>query len=40
MSNFINSFQKLKSYCEAENYAGWDPYDGLNSKIFQLKFKY
>ncbi len=41
MSNFINSFQKLKSYCEAENYAGWDPYDGLNSKIFQaLPLKY
>jgi rhamnogalacturonyl hydrolase YesR len=32
---FITSFQKLKSYCEAENFAGWDPYDGLNSKIFK-----
>ena len=32
----INSFLKLKSYCEKENYKGWDPYDGLNSKIFQL----
>ena len=41
MSNFINSFLKLKSYCEAENFAGWDPYDGLNSKVFQaLPFKY
>lgn len=29
------SYQKLKHYCEAENYQGWDPYDGLNSKIFQ-----
>ncbi|MDD7886245.1 delta-aminolevulinic acid dehydratase [Flavivirga sp. 57AJ16] len=29
------SFLKLKSYCEAENYKGWDPYDGLNSKLFQ-----
>jgi rhamnogalacturonyl hydrolase YesR len=27
-------FLKLKSYCEAEKFAGWDPYDGLNSKIF------
>lgn len=25
----------LKTYCEKENYKGWDPYDGLNSKIFQ-----
>ncbi|WP_299127636.1 delta-aminolevulinic acid dehydratase [uncultured Winogradskyella sp.] len=34
-SNFQNSFAKLKSYCESENFAGWDPYDGMNSKIFQ-----
>jgi hypothetical protein len=33
-SNKGDSFLKLKSYCEAENFAGWDPYDGLNSKIF------
>ena len=31
----IDSFKKLKSYCEAEHYKGWDPYDGLNSKVFQ-----
>lgn len=30
------SFKRLKSYCEAENFKGWDPYDGLNSKLFQL----
>lgn len=30
------SFLKLKTYCESENYKGWDPYDGLNSKIFNL----
>ena len=30
-----SSFLKLKAYCEAENFKGWDPYDGLNSKIFQ-----
>ncbi|GAB5565792.1 MAG: exopolysaccharide biosynthesis protein VpsJ [Winogradskyella sp.] len=41
MSNFIKSFKKLKSYCETENFAGWDPYDGLNSKVFQaLPFKH
>ena len=30
------SLIKLISYCEAENFKGWDPYDGLNSKIFRL----
>ena len=40
-SKFKNSFQKLKSYCEAEGFKGWDPYDGLNSKVFQaLPLKY
>lgn len=32
----IDSFKKLKSYCEAEHYKGWDPYDGLNSIVFQV----
>lgn len=31
----IDSFKYLKSYCEQENYQGWDPYDGLNSRVFQ-----
>lgn len=31
----INSFLGLKNYCESENFKGWDPYDGLNSKVFQ-----
>lgn len=26
---------QLKSYCEQQNFAGWDPYDGLNSKVFK-----
>ena len=26
----------LLEYCEKNNWSGWDPYDGLNSKIFQL----
>ena len=34
-SKIESSFLKLKSYCEAENFVGWDPYDGLNSKTFQ-----
>lgn len=33
--SIIDSFIKLKHYCEAEQFKGWDPYDGLNSKIFQ-----
>ena len=35
MTKFEQSFQKLKTYCEQENFKGWDPYDGLNSKVFQ-----
>lgn len=34
MKNVENSFKKLKRYCESQNYKGWDPYDGLNSKVF------
>jgi len=30
-----DSFNKLKAYCEQEQFKGWDPYDGLNSKLFQ-----
>lgn len=35
MVRVIDSINKLKNYCEAENFKGWDPYDGVNSKIFQ-----
>lgn len=31
----LNSFNNLKIYCEAEEFKGWDPFDGLNSKLFQ-----
>ncbi len=34
-SEFKESFQRLKTYCEAEEFKGWDPYDGMNSKVFQ-----
>lgn len=42
MSLYLLSFKDLKSYCEAENFKGWDPYDGLNSKLFRtiLPLKY
>lgn len=33
--NIVNSFLLLKDYCERERFKGWDPYDGLNSKVFQ-----
>ena len=35
MADFHYNFRKLKSYCESENFKGWDPYDGLNSWIIQ-----
>ena len=31
----LEAFCKLKTYCEQEKYEGWDPFDGLNSRIFQ-----
>lgn len=34
-SSTIDSFRALISYCENEDFAGWDPYDGLNSKVFR-----
>ncbi|WP_276372812.1 delta-aminolevulinic acid dehydratase [Chryseolinea sp. H1M3-3] len=33
--HFEDSYTRLKNYCENESFKGWDPYDGLNSKIFQ-----
>ena len=30
-----DSFKKLLTYCEKEEYKGWDPYDGLNSWVIQ-----
>lgn len=42
-SEILESFNILKKYCEKRNYKGWDPYDGLNSKLFQatpLKYWY
>lgn len=34
-NNIQDSFLHLKKYCESENFKGWDPYDGLNSKVYQ-----
>jgi len=30
-----DSFENLKTYIENQEYKGWDPYDGLNSRLFQ-----
>lgn len=35
MGVVLESFLKLKQYCEREGFKGWDPYDGLNSKVFR-----
>lgn len=35
MGRINYAFLQLKEYCEKEKFKGWDPYDGLNSKIFQ-----
>ena len=34
MNRVVESLCKLQKYCEAEDFRGWDPYDGLNSRIF------
>lgn len=34
-SQVIQAFRRLRDYCERENFAGWDPYDGLNSRVFK-----
>jgi rhamnogalacturonyl hydrolase YesR len=31
-----DSFHKLRIYCEKEEFKGWDPYDGLNSKVYNV----
>ena len=34
-ADFQQIYDQLFNYCENENFAGFDPFDGLNSKIFQ-----
>lgn len=34
-TDFQQIYARLFKYCETENFAGFDPFDGLNSKIFQ-----
>ncbi|MCF8396443.1 MAG: hypothetical protein K9H06_21315 [Melioribacteraceae bacterium] len=35
MFGVSESFKQLKDYVESEEYKGWDPYDGLNSRVFK-----
>lgn len=35
MDDVIASFRRLRAYCEHERWKGWDPYDGLNSRVLQ-----
>lgn len=35
IENVQKSFQRLEEYCKKENFKGWDPFDGLNSELFQ-----
>ncbi|MCP9751045.1 hypothetical protein [Ferruginibacter sp. HRS2-29] len=34
-TKFKRSFKELTAFCEAEEFKGYDPYDGLNSRLFQ-----
>lgn len=31
----VKSFLQLEQYCRKEEFKGWDPYDGLTSKVFR-----
>jgi len=35
ITHLENSIKKLLDYCEADNWAGFDPFDGLNSRVFK-----
>jgi len=34
--NISESFSLLRRYCESEQFKGWDPFDGLNSKVLKV----
>jgi hypothetical protein len=35
LDQVVRSFGELEHYCKSEQFKGWDPYDGLTSKLFQ-----
>ena len=34
-SKAIKTLARLRQYCENEQFKGWDPYDGLNSRVYR-----
>ena len=34
--NLLSSMQSLLDYCYDRQWAGWDPFDGLNSRLFEV----
>jgi len=34
-NDLYEKFIRLKAYCESEDFKGWDPFDGLNSKVLR-----
>lgn len=34
-TDVVTTLRKLVAYCQAHDWAGWDPYDALNSRLFQ-----
>jgi len=36
MKQVETAYQELLTWCRARNFAGYDPFDGLNSRLFQL----
>jgi hypothetical protein len=35
-SELETAYKKLKIWCRSQDYSGYDPFDGLNSRLFQL----
>lgn len=35
MEKIVGALSRLKTYCEKEKFKGYDPYDGLNSRLFK-----
>jgi hypothetical protein len=34
--DLVRAYERLAAWCRAEGYAGYDPFDGLNSRLFQV----
>jgi hypothetical protein len=34
--DLVNIYDRLYSYCKTHDFAGYDPFDGLNSRLFQV----